>query len=295
VLIADPEAFSLPGDHIEEPPLTENQQRKAYAQDTSSRASKDWNARVARAQRAAGANVLLTPGCSLDPSVWRAALDEATAAIDAVQEVAESAEVAAWNLTLPPAWLADARLRDQLLAHLIDRDDVNVWHVRVRWPLIRPPFGQTGDAAVLAGYKDFCETAAREERSLLLPTSGLTGWLALGWGAGGFGTGPSATTQAWADRPRIASKKGQRRTRVDRIFSRPLLHTVSVDSHRNLVAALADDVYPDCECAFCQGNRDSPAWNRSLAAAHAVYSMGQLAAEVARRSPRLVPTMLQAS
>lgn len=292
VRIADPEGYALPGGLIDDPKvtLTPTQLTKvgyvapAIAPSRGEPSTEAWNRQVIRSQRAAGANVLLTPGRALDPADAVEALEEAGRALDVLLHEVDSSEVPAWNLTLPSAWLTTAKLRDQLLAELVDRDDVHVWHVRVRWPIHRPPraFGQLKQRELLDGYRELATTARQEDRALLLPNTGLTGWLTLGWGSTGFGTGSSQTNQAWADSPRIASQPGKARPpAVSRHHASPLLHTISVDSHMALAGALPAPSYPTCSCPFCAEQEQTPAWQPEIEAGHTIYAMGALAAEVA--------------
>lgn len=285
VRIADPEGFALPGDFIEEPPLTPTQLLKvgyvATVPAVGTPSTKAWDQRVIRSQRAAGANVLLTPGRSLDHKNASSELTAAGVALDHLLEEVHENEIPAWNLSLRAEWLVDTSLRHQLLAELVDRDDVLVWHLRVRWPLIKKSFGQTLNSQLLAGYRELAETARREDRSLILPTTGLTGWVTLGWGSTGFGTGPSYPTQSWADSPKIASKKGVKRPTIHRHHVSALMHTITVDSHNNLSSSIPPAAYPACLCPYCRQQAGAPAWLPEIEAGHAIYAMGALAADIA--------------
>jgi len=286
VRIADPEGYALPGDLVEDPPLTTPQTAKTpYAADAPAvgmPASADWNRQVIRSQRAAGANVLLTPGRTLDHNNPTAELDEAGQSLTVLLDEVTGTEVPAWNLTLRANWLIDPSLRNQLFAELVDRDDVLVWHIRVRWPVNSKPYGQTLQTQLLEGYQELAETARQEDRALLLPNTGLTGWLCLAWGAAGFGTGPSQATQAWKDKQIMRSKKGSPRPpAVQRHHASPLLHTISVASHLNLDQTLPDTTYPSCGCTFCEQQRNAPTWLSELDASHAIYDMARLSALVA--------------
>lgn len=291
VRIADPEGYALPGEPIDDPKVTLTTTQlsnvgyadPAVAPSSGAPSTEEWNRRVIRSQRAAGANVLLTAGRALDPADAVEALEEAGRALDVLLNEVESSEVPAWNLTLTPPWLTTAKLRDQLLAELVDRDDVHVWHVRVRWPLLRPPraFGQLKQKELLDGYRELATTARQEDRALLLPNTGLTGWLTLGWGSTGFGTGSSQSAQSWADSPRIAAQPGRPRPRVNRHYASALLHTVNVDSHKALATALPATSYPTCSCPFCTEQEQAPTWQPHIESSHAIYAMGALAAKVA--------------
>jgi hypothetical protein len=60
----------------------------------------------------------------------------------------------------------------------------------VQWPSSAKAWAQPTDEDLLIGYRKLAQIADDEERRLLLPQTGLTGWLMLAWGASGFGTGP---------------------------------------------------------------------------------------------------------
>lgn len=296
VRIADPEGYALPGDLVGDPLLTAPQMTKVTyvidAPTVGEPASVDWNQRVIRSQRAAGANVLLTPGRTLDHNNAGPELEEAGRALDVLLDEVNGSEIPAWNLTLRASWLIDTNLRDQLLAELVDRDDVLVWHIRVRWPVNSKPYGQALQMQLLQGYRELAETARREDRALLLPNTGLTGWLSLGWGTVGFGTGSSQTTQAWKDKQIMRSKKGAPRPpAVQRHHTSSLLHTISVASHLNLAQTLPDTGYPPCGCTFCEQQTNAPSWLSEVEASHALYDMARLSARVAAE-PRQSRTAL---
>ena len=281
--IADPEGFALPGDVIGDPELTEAQQTKVRyvgsvpGPSDSSSDHTSWNRRVVNTQRAAGANLMMTPGVSLDPSAPADSIHRAERELyDLLDNLGED-ELPIWNLSIGSIWLVDEGLRNQLLAELVDREEISTWHVRVYWPLIKRTYGQTLDARVLAGYKELATTAAREEKVLLLPNSGVTGWMAMAWGASGYGAGSSSATQAWAAHPRIAARKGVERSTVNRYFSRPLLHTITVETHDALIEGLGENIYPVCGCQFCQEQAQDATWRKELAAQHAAFSFGDMA------------------
>ncbi|MGC4112327.1 MAG: hypothetical protein QM747_18295 [Nocardioides sp.] len=288
--IADPEGYAMPGDLIGEPPLTTMQRTKVgYVNGVlhpGEPTPHDWNHQVINSQRAAGANILLTPGRSLDPGNPEAALAGAVNELDDLLANVAEGEYAAWNLSMDSTWLTDQRLRNQLLAELVDHEEVSTWHIRVRWPLIRRTYGQTLSRPLLMAYQELANLASRENKVLLLPNSGPTGWLTLAWGASGFGAGSSSASQAWAITPRIAARPDTPRSTVQRVFSVPLLHTITDRSHQALENGLLPAVYPRCDCEYCLEQAVSDVWRPELAAQHAAYSYGMLAAAVARSTDR---------
>ena len=288
--IADPEGFAMPGDVICDPPLTVPQLTKvgyvaAVPEPGDSHA--EWNKRVVNTQRAAGANLLLTPGRSLDPNEPAKAIGRSVQVVNDLLENVASDEYPAWNLTIGSTWLVDDRLRNTLLAELVDHDEISTWYIRVYWPLIKRTYGQTLSPEVLHGYRELCQTATREDKVLILPNSGVTGWRTLAWGSSGFGSGSSSPLQAWSERPKIAARKGVPRSTVDRYYSRPLLHTITVDTHRALQDEMSDEDYPACSCRFCIEQADDIVWRRDLAAQHAAFSFGDMAGAVAQAHDRM--------
>jgi hypothetical protein len=226
-------------------------------------------------QRARGANLLLTPGGALDPADPQRSLDAACHEADDALAALKPGERLALNLTMSAAWLTRPALLDTLLDQLIDQEQFDTWHIRVQLPAaVRPP-AQPSDARLLAGYRQLAELAAGEDRRLLLPHTGLTGWLMLAYGTAGFGTGLSGSHQAFTE-PAGGGKPGA--PRVERYFERQLLHTIEQTSR----AALAGDPnYARCQCAYCRPLLGGPSWNHEYAGLHYLFSVGTLAAEVA--------------
>lgn len=151
---------------------------------------------VLDAQRQVGANLLLSPGRAVDPADPQNSLDLVFAEADQALAELQVGERLALNLTLPRAWLTRQALRDQLLAQLLDQEQFDVWYVRVQWPSSLRSAEQPVDLALLEGYKRLAQLADDEERTLLLPQTGLTGWLQLAFGAAGFGSGLPGSDQA---------------------------------------------------------------------------------------------------
>src|SRR5690606_39417293 len=115
-----------------------------------------------------------------------AAFDEATTALGMLS----NGERLALNLTLPATWLTRPAARTLLLDQLLDHDQFHTWHIRVQLPSGPSPFQQPIDPDLLEGHRRLANLAEDEQRRLLLPQTGLTGWLQLAFGAIGFGAGP---------------------------------------------------------------------------------------------------------
>ena len=224
-------------------------------------------------QRERGANLLLTSGRALDHSEARdsaaAACDEGDDALAALKP----GERLALNLTVSAAWLCRPALLNTLLTELIEKQQFDIWYIRVQWP--SKPWTQLTDKDLLAGYRRLAQVADDEDRRLLLPQTGLTGWLMLAWGAAGFGTGPFGSNQAFLE-PSDFGKQP-----IERYFERQLLHFVERTSRRLITA---DPGYAECTCPYCGPllARIATAWSHKYAGLHYQYSAGLLAARTAQ-------------
>jgi hypothetical protein len=232
-------------------------------------------------QRERGANLLLTSGRALDHSEARdsaaAACDEGDDALAALKP----GERLVLNLTVSAEWLCRQALLNILLTELIEKQQFDTWYIRVQWP--SKPWTQPTDENLLAGYRRLAQVADDEDRRLLLPQTGLTGWLMLAWGAAGFGTGPFGSNQAFLE-PSDFGKPG-----LERYFERQLLHFVERTDRRLITG---DPGYSQCTCPYCRPLLATPAaaWSHKYAGLHYQYSAGLLAAQTApaaagRRGP----------
>jgi hypothetical protein len=225
-------------------------------------------------QRDRGANLLLTSGRALDPSDAQRSLDAACAEGDNALALLKPGERLALNLTMSAAWLARPVLVRALLAQLVDQEQFDTWYVRVQWPKSVAAYAQPTDAGFLAGYRQLAEVAADEERRLLLPQTGLTGWLMLAFGAAGFGTGLAGSYQAFSE----PVGGGGGKPRIERYFERQLLHTVE----RTVRPVLeGDPAYAQCPCAYCRPLFTGAAWSHEYAGLHYLFNVGMLTAGVA--------------
>ncbi|MGW5736558.1 MULTISPECIES: hypothetical protein [Streptomyces] len=242
--------------------------------------SSDWLHRVLEAQRAASANLLLTPGRAIDPDDPQPSLDRAFEQGDDALSRLDQGERLALNLTLPSRWLSNEALRDRLLNQIVDQDQFHTLYVRVQWSQGKS-FMPPDDAALITGIKKLSNLCADEERSLLLPQTGLTGWYALAHGASGFGLGVSGTDQAFAEFAFRGRSKGSQP--VERYFERQLLHTLDRSTHTALTKAPG---YVKCACPYCPALLASEPWSHVLSSLHYLHSVGELTAKVQRDSVR---------
>lgn len=223
-------------------------------------------------QRKVGANLLLSPGRALDPTDPQQSLDKAFADADTAIAMLEPGERLALNLTAPSQWLTSKALRDALFAQLIDQEQFDLWYIRIQWPASLRAFQQPTDANLLGGYKRLAQLASDEERRLVLPQTGLTGWLQLGFGAAGFGAGPFGAGQAFKEN----SQGGNGKTpEVPRYFEPTLLHSVERSIHN---ALSTQSGYETCDCPYCPALLSGRDWDHELARLHGLHWMGRLAA-----------------
>lgn len=221
-------------------------------------------------QREVGANLLLTSGRMLAMGDPQQALDDLCAEGDAALALLARGERVALNLTLPTEWLTDATLRGLLLDQLLDQEQFDVWYVRVLWPSSPAHPAQPTRAALLDGYKRLAQLADDEDRRLLLPQSGLTGWLQLAFGATGFGTSPTGSGQSL----RREQGGGGGFPPVERYFEPSLLHVVERPTHDVL---LRSQGYVRCTCPYCPALHSGGGWSHPLARMHHAYWCGRLA------------------
>jgi hypothetical protein len=226
---------------------------------------------VLQAQRDVGANLLLSSGRALDPTNAQPSLDAAFAEADTALAELAAGERLALNLTLPAQWLINATSRSALLAQLLDQEQFDVWYIRVQWPADLRATHQPLNSKLLQGYKRLAQLALDEERTLLLPQTGLTGWLQLAFGATGFGAGPFGSGQAFKEH---AQGGGGGQPPVERYFEPTLLHSVERTVHD---ALRAQSSYVPCNCPYCPALHSGSVWSHGLARLHHMNSMGRLA------------------
>lgn len=232
---------------------------------------------VLDAQREVGANLLLSPGRAVDPADPQNSLDQAFAEADRSLAALQPGERVALNLTLPRAWLTRAVLRDQLLAQLLDQEQFDVWYLRVQWPSSLRATEQPADVALLDGYKRLAQLAADEERILLLPQTGMTGWLQLAFGATGFGSGLPGSDQAFKE----PIRGGSGAVAIERYFEPTLVHAVERTVHDTLRRRPG---YVPCPCPYCPALHNAAEWRPDLAQLHQLHWTGRLTGDAATSS-----------
>jgi hypothetical protein len=223
-------------------------------------------------QRRVGANILLSPGRALDSTNPQRSLDAAFANADEALSQLQAGERMALNLTMSAQWLASTTLRELLFAQLVDQEQFDLWHVRVQWPASLRAFQQPTDASLLTGYKRLAQLASDEGHRLILPQTGSTGWLQLGFGAAGFGAGPFGSGQAFKEH---SQGGGGGITPVPRYFEPTLLHYVERSVHEALASQSG---YETCDCPYCPALLGAADWDHELARLHGLHWLGRLAA-----------------
>lgn len=249
---------------------------------------------VLQAQRDAGANLLLSPGRALDATNAQPALDAAFAEADKALAGLVGGERLALNLTLSEQWLSQPTLREALFNQLMDQQQFDVWYIRVQWPASLRALHQPLNVELLQGYKRLAQMAQDEDRVLLLPQTGMSGWLQLAFGSTGFGAGPFGAGQAFKEH---SQGGGGGQEPIARYFEPSLLHSVE----RTVHDALSKQIdYVACDCPYCPAllAPSAPAWNHELARLHHLHSMGRLAglgASTGRALPAAVRRTVRAA
>lgn len=267
VKLADPAAFFKDPTIVRVPPISPRARtRRPYLLSPL-----DVAADLIELQRTVGANLFLTAGRALDPTAPQPSLDAAFAHGDDMLSELRPGERLALNLTLPATWLTSSTLRAKLFAQLLDQEQFDVWHIRVQWSSSLRSLTQPVTADLLTGYKRLAQLAADEGRVLLLPQTGLTGWVQLAFGAHGFGSGLFGSGQAFKEHSQ-GGAGGQ--PEIERYFEPTLLHTVE----RAVYDAMRSKPgYVLCDCPYCPALRAKADWDHTLARLHFMHWQGRLA------------------
>ncbi|GAB2999460.1 hypothetical protein [Saccharothrix stipae] len=266
--IADPVAFASHDNVPGRSPAAPKNLRWPYQQHGTLTSNNEdaWIAEVIAAQRAAGANIILSPGRYLAGDDIQLELDTAIRQAESTAGQVSKGEPSALNLTLGTSWVTNPAKRDNLLERLIEYGPSLVF-VRVLWPRLDTA-AQPVDPALLIGYKEMCEVAVSEGIRLIFPNTDLTGWLTLSWGSTGFGTGIYAEARAFT----TTQRGGPTPNIKARFLEGELLHTILRDEHESLVRL--SHVSP-CLCKFCAIAGNGYPWP-ILQASHHVLEVARL-------------------
>lgn len=236
-----------------------------------------WVRRVLDSQRSAGATLLLTPGVWADPASPGPALSTTRAHADWARSDISQGEELGVSITLTAPWLTTVGLRDRLLNEILDMDE-DVFYLRARWPLLPHPYGQLLDESLLDAYAEVSNVLDENDKVLLLPNTGLTGWLALSWGAHGFSTGIGTGERAFADTRVIRIPANRPRPiPTPRYFTNAILHVTDFSTARLL------DALPNarpCRCTFCR-RMSRRGYDKALSGAHYLRRVADATAAIA--------------
>lgn len=289
IRFADPEAFARPdslGQAIatqrgDKPLVGKSGAHWSYFGDPQSGGYSDtWVQDVLDAQRSMGASVLLTPGLWADPTSMQASLASARQQAIWARSALAPGEHLAVNMTLTPPWLTNVTLRHKLLDEVLDMDE-SVFYIRVRWPLMPQPYGQLLDPAILDGYVELANVFEENDKVLILPNTGLTGWISLAWGTHGYSSGIGAGERSFADTRVIRMKRtNPRPAPTNRTFVGEVLHVTDVTT----AGQLEQLGRGPCKCRFCARQRQLPQWDKALAGAHYLRQAADLTAGVSTHS-----------
>lgn len=276
--IADPEIHTLPGP-AHAPHLKQLKQAAKYRYGgvpVPATPNQGWVLDVLDAQHGAGANVMLSASGWVGTAQGRQQLATAMSFVAATRAELGADDPMFVNLTLDSAWLVNSSLRAQLLQEIVESAE-RLWWLRVMWPPLKPnPYSQLIDASLLDGYNELAQVASNERKVVLLPNSGLTGWVATALGASGFSTGMSGPERAYLNLPPQGGGGGGTPRR--RFFERNLLHTILRADQAQL---MRQSSYQRCACAYCRQLANGP-WQKDQEHLHYLHNVAELTATLGR-------------
>jgi len=279
--LVDPELYHVPETRFEDADQKKSPEKWPFLAAMPDTPDARWTHEVLQAQRDSGASVLLSA------SGWVHDVKPAAALQAQMNHVVESRqhaqdELMMVNLAFDHRWLSEASLRDLLLEEIVERHEQH-WYLRFYWPIIKTRYGQLLDSAVIDGYRELSALCRDEGKTLFLPNTGLTGWIASALGASGFSTGQSWPEQAFARQQVIAGRPGQQRPpAVPRFFEPTVLHTLEYGEHERLTEheAHVDEADP-----FAL-ELETDGYTSEVAGLHYLMSVGELQASLRARDPR---------
>lgn len=284
--IADPECWTRPEEHAE----TSSTYVAHYPHlhllrgATGSAEEHAWLNAVYAVQANAGATVILTPGLwiGLNDSVQR----ELTLVNKFVTRV--PGEPVWLNVAVHHSHVIDPAARQTLISDLLGADvgkpgRPEAVYLRAQLPSYAPSYTEPRRTLFPEGLIEVVNALAEAGVPVILPNTGLTGWLMLAFGAQGFGGGVGWAQRAWLE-------PGGGRQGPGRYFHPDLLHSTTAVTHLALQRQLPSMVA--CPCRWCQalwtaGPQAMPSvWDYELGGQHYLQHVAQLTARLPVGDPK---------
>lgn len=238
---------------------------------------------VLRTQASAGRDVLISPwlihGLTAGKHELNVTMDFARRTLE--HPLAENRQVLV-GIEATEAIFADKSARDALLDEIVDLDDTPPVYLRMTTSAALGGRKQYENVAPLRGMRAAVEALVANDHAVLLPQSGLAGWLMLGFGSHCFGAGIPATLQR-CPLPVARGGGGGGQPALQWYFHPQLLGFV-------LASELADlngvDGAESCACPYCSAAPPVPgaAFDRTVAEKHFLRWCAALSEEI-RRAP----------
>lgn len=230
-----------------------------------------------RAQVANGRDTLVSPwlvhGLSGDERYLEATVE--FAALAATDQLVGDRQLL-MGLEATREIFADKESRDRMIDEVIEGEAELPIYLRMT---IDPPESHRpyGEEDALRGLRTVVEAFRENDRSVILPQSGLCGWLMLPFGASGFGAGKRASMERNL-RPADSSGGGGGASPLHWYFSFDLLGPVQAEELPALQAAGV----PECACPYCREIPPQPglAFDVGQATKHFLHGCAVLAEEV---------------
>lgn len=238
---------------------------------------------VLLAQVNAGASVLVSPWLThgMGPGSRQLRASRRFALATAKHPLVSSRE---WwiGVAISENVLRVAEERDDFLDELVDWPSAPVY-LRF-WKQGVASYSQYGDEEVLKGLRNVVSALRSNGRDVVIPQSGLIGWLMTGFGAQGFGAGISSSLHSLATGP----AGGGGAEPLPWYFVPQLLGFV-LREELPIIAKVPG--FRACDCPYCRklAFTNGPPWDRESAGLHFLWFCTEIAAEQARARDPVVP------
>lgn len=256
----------------------------AYLQESDPAANRSrFVDRVLRAQAGARRDVLISPwlihGLTGRTHELNVTVDFARRTLD--HSLAEDRQVLV-GVEATEAIFADKTSLDAMLDEIVELDDAPPVYLRMATSAALGGRKQYENAAALSGLRAAVEALVENDHVVMLPQSGLAGWLMLGFGAHSFGAGIPATLQR-CPLPVARSGGGGGQPALQWYFHPQLIGFVRADELGDLERV---DGAESCDCPYCDATPPAPgpAFDRTAADKHFLRWCVALAEEI-RQAP----------